>query len=378
MKFINCEYTQFVKNIQNKKIILFGASTGWDYHLSTIPELKKDVLDKVDFIVDNNIALQGNECETAGNKYEIKSPEILKQYNDIAILITVRFRYYEEICNQLISYNLGDNVTCYSLQLLYERQGSADNGCVLDYFKSHKTIQIPKKIHSFWFSGEEKPDIYKKCIESWHKFCPDYEIHEWNTNNYDINKNLYMKQAYKNRKWAFVSDYARLDVIYQYGGIYLDMDVELLNSIDKLLSASGFFCRQKDGTVDLGTGFGFAPKYALIKKLLNVYENLEFVKANKELDILPQPSRLAPVFKNIGIERSHDSQIVNDIIVLSDEYIKCGDDDLDSASFSADVLGIHWHNGGWLKGDEKNNRLIDVQVKKQFVDALFEKSNQNK
>ena len=94
---------------------------------------------------------------------------------------------------------------------------------------------IPKKIHYCWFGKNPLPADVKKCIESWKKYCPDYEIIEWNESNFDITQNPFMKAAYENKAWAFVSDYARLKVVYDNGGIYLDTDVELLKSLDSLL-----------------------------------------------------------------------------------------------------------------------------------------------
>ena len=91
---------------------------------------------------------------------------------------------------------------------------------------------IPKVIHYCWFGGNEMSALEKKCIESWKTQCPDYEIIRWDETNYDVTKNLYMQQAYAAKKWAFVSDYARLDILYQHGGFYLDTDVELLQSLD--------------------------------------------------------------------------------------------------------------------------------------------------
>ena len=93
---------------------------------------------------------------------------------------------------------------------------------------------IPKKFHYFWFGNGEKPDSVLKCIESWKKYCPDFEIIEWNENNYDIHKHPFMEKAYQEKKWAFVSDYARLDVLYEHGGIYLDTDVEILKDFSPL------------------------------------------------------------------------------------------------------------------------------------------------
>ena len=94
---------------------------------------------------------------------------------------------------------------------------------------------IPKVIHYCWFGGNSLPEEAKRCIESWKKYCPDYKIIEWNENNYDVNSNEYMKAAYKEKKWAFVSDYARIDVVYKYGGIYMDTDVELVKELDSFL-----------------------------------------------------------------------------------------------------------------------------------------------
>lgn len=373
MQFIDCAYESFIKRIQDKKIILFGASTGWDYYLSVIPNLGKDVLDKALYVVDNNELLVGQKCEIAGRVFVIKKPDAICTNKDIAILITVRFRYYEAICEQLLSYNLPNLIECFSLQLLLGAKECVNNSCVDNYFARHTIKQIPNKIHSFWFSGEEKPDSYKKCIESWHRYCPDFEIYEWNTKNYDVEQNLYMKQAYEKRKWAFVSDYARLDVISKYGGIYLDMDVELLASLEKLLCTSAFFCKQNDGTVDLGSGFGAPPNFWLITELLKEYDNLRFISHDNKLDLLPQPARLGYIFRKYGLKMGHDSENMNDILVLSNDYITCISGDPAQWKFKGTELGIHWHNGGWLQASEREKAAIDVKMKNEIEKKYFEK-----
>ena len=100
---------------------------------------------------------------------------------------------------------------------------------------------IPKIIHYCWFGGNPKPQILLNCIESWKKFCPDYEIIEWNESNFDVNFCAYSTRAYEAKKWAFVSDIARIKIIYDYGGIYLDTDVLLKNSLDNLLLYDAWF-----------------------------------------------------------------------------------------------------------------------------------------
>ena len=99
---------------------------------------------------------------------------------------------------------------------------------------------IPKTIHYIWFGGNPLPEDAKRCIDTWKKYCPDYEIKEWNESNFDVAQNDYIKEAYEAKKWAFVSDYARLKVLVEYGGIYMDTDVEVLKPLDRFLSERAF------------------------------------------------------------------------------------------------------------------------------------------
>ena len=127
---------------------------------------------------------------------------------------------------------------------------------------------IPKIIHYCWFGGNEIPENDKKCIESWKKYCPDYKIIRWDESNYDYKKNSYMREAYEAKKWGFVPDYARLDIIYNYGGIYLDTDVELLKSLDEILDCEGFFGFESENLVNLGLGFGAVKGNEIIRDMM--------------------------------------------------------------------------------------------------------------
>ena len=133
---------------------------------------------------------------------------------------------------------------------------------------------IPKKIPYIWFGGNPLPKQYQDWIKTWKKFCPDYEIIEWNESNYDVTKNKYMSQAYQAKKWGFVPDYARLDVIYKYGGIYLDTDVELIANLDDLLHQEAFACFESNENVAFGLGVGAAKGNHLIKELRDWYDNI--------------------------------------------------------------------------------------------------------
>ena len=143
-------------------------------------------------------------------------------------------------------------------------------------------LLIPLKIHYFWFGGQEKPAKVKKYIDSWKKACPDFEIIEWNENNYDIHKHPFMEKAYKDKMWAFVSDYARLDVLEQYGGIYLDTDVEVLKDLKNFCSNQAFIGFERPDLIGDGQGFGGVPHFPIFKEMLQCYEAMdEYIESPK-------------------------------------------------------------------------------------------------
>lgn len=370
MIFIDSTYHDFVKKTAEKKVIIFGASSLWHYYLKIFPDFGAEVGKRTLFVVDNDLAKQGTCSEIAGRLIEIKKTDELLKQDNFVILIAVSMAYQVEICDQLISMELAEETECYSLPLMIYGKNKADNSCVEPYFSLHGDKQIPAKIHSFWFSREKKPDIYKKCIESWHKYCPDFEIIEWNSDTYDISKNRYMKQAYESRKWAFVSDYARLDVILEHGGIYLDMDVELTAPIDRLRNATAFFCRQEDGFVELGSGFGAMSGNRLIKEMLDVYRGAEFVDSRGVMDITPQPERLSRVLERNNIRICHDSQVINDMIFLSNEYIVC-DFRPETMGRLESKLGIHWHNAGWHNEKDKYVIKKSIEARPALLERYF-------
>lgn len=137
---------------------------------------------------------------------------------------------------------------------------------------------IPKVIHYCWFGHNDFPQLAKKCIASWRIFFPDYEIKEWNEDNFDVNSIPYTAQAYKHKKYAFVSDYARFKILYEYGGIYFDTDVEVIKSLDDILAKGAFFGLENENFFACNPGLGFAcePKSHVLKEMLDLYANMQF------------------------------------------------------------------------------------------------------
>ena len=145
---------------------------------------------------------------------------------------------------------------------------------------------INKQIHYVWMGRGEKSDLIEMCISSWKKYLPDYDVIEWNEDNFDISSNRYVWEAYKHKKWAFVSDYVRLYALYEHGGIYLDTDMEVLKPIDIFLSHGAFSGFESARYIFTGI-MGAVKNHPWIKELLHYYEDRSFVSENGGLDLEP-------------------------------------------------------------------------------------------
>ena len=145
---------------------------------------------------------------------------------------------------------------------------------------------IPKTIHYCWFGHNPLSPLAQKCIASWRKFFPDYEIKEWNEDNFDVHSIPYTAQAYKHKKYAFVSDYARFKILYEHGGIYFDTDVEVIKPMNDIITKGVFFGREHESyfACNSGLGFGCEPKHHLLKEMLDLYANIQFEAASGELN----------------------------------------------------------------------------------------------
>ena len=179
---------------------------------------------------------------------------------------------------------------------------------------------IPKKIHYCWFGKGKKSNLINSCIESWEKYCPDWEIIEWNESNFDIHQLPYMEEAYEQKKWAFVSDMARLMILYEHGGIYLDTDVELLKPINEnILKYDSIFPFEIE--VRINTGMGFASKQynPIIKALIDDYKDRHFIRKNGSLNLEACPYYNTTVLERLLPELKLDNthQIIQDNVFIT-------------------------------------------------------------
>lgn len=196
---------------------------------------------------------------------------------------------------------------------------------------------IPKIIHYCWLGGNEKPQLLLDCIESWKKYCPDYEIIEWNESNFDVNFCQYSKEAYEAKKWGFVPDVIRTKVIYDHGGIYLDTDVMLNNSLDDLLGYDAFFAQDDIRWIPLGLGFGAEKGNELIKQLLDA-------RLNRPFDTTVCNYIDTPVIrKYLNMPQSRTSQCINNVLIIGvEDYEK---------------YAKHMYVGSWK--DEETRKLTE-------------------
>lgn len=219
---------------------------------------------------------------------------------------------------------------------------------------------IPKKIHYCWIGGNPLPKSAKKCIASWKKYCPDYEIIEWNETNYDFTKNQYMKEALEAKKWGFVPDFARLDIIYQHGGIYLDTDVEIIKSFDSLLQNKGFAGFESEENVALGLGFGAEPGNEVIKELMDSYENLRFKNDDGSLNMIVSPKLNTDALVVLGLKQNNTRQELMDCFSIYPIEYFCPKSFVDGIiRITENTYSIHHFDASWLSKEaleETHNR----------------------
>lgn len=212
---------------------------------------------------------------------------------------------------------------------------------------------IPKKIHYCWFGGAEKGKLAKKCIKSWKKKCPGYEIIEWNESNYDISKVPFMKEAYDAKKWGFVPDYARLDIIYNHGGIYLDTDVETVKSFDSLLDFTGFAGYETVEYVALGLGFGAEKNSPIIKEMMKTYEERHFLLDNGEYDMTPSPSLDTSSLKSQGFAIDGKYSVNDGFVLLPTDYLCPINFFTDNVLRKTDnTISIHHYAASWFSKED--------------------------
>ena len=213
---------------------------------------------------------------------------------------------------------------------------------------------IPKIIHYCWFGRGPMPELALKCIESWHRYMPDYAYKLWNEDNFDVNSNQYVKEAYEARKFAFVTDYVRLYALYSEGGIYMDTDVEVLKRYDDLLGLPGFIGYEGTKYHPIGTGTMASEPYGnWVKKQLQAYDGIHFMQADGSYDLTTNPTRITTLMKNGGFLPDGKRQVFDGMHVFPVEYF-CPRQTTGEVLMTENTYCDHHFMGSWNEGKQKN------------------------
>ena len=237
---------------------------------------------------------------------------------------------------------------------------------------------IPKIIHYCWFGGNPLPESAKKCIASWRKYLPDYEIKEWNESNFDVNIIPYTAEAYKAKKYAFVSDYARFWILYKYGGLYFDTDVEVIKNMDDIIAKGPFMgceCEAQAGAtpaqlgVAPGLGLGVNPGLGLYGEILDSYKISSFIAENGDFNFKTIVERTTEILCKYGLKNTSEIQTVAGVNIYPKEYFCPKDYVSGKLDVTPQSYCIHWYGASWvpknrkIKNCLKRYRLINVILK---------------
>ena len=226
----------------------------------------------------------------------------------------------------------------------------------------HDKSMIPKLIHYFWFGFSPKPEIVVKCIESWKKFLPDFKIIEWNESNYDINKCMYMAEAYKSKKWAFVTDYARFDILYKYGGIYFDTDVEIIRTFPgEYFEKTAFTGVESNNYISPGLVLASEKGNEFLRQVLDIYNKEHFIVNGKE-NLKTVNIFTTELLQEKGFVLDGTYQEIDGVCIYPSEYF-CGFNlDIHEPEITDKTICIHHYAATWKKNTIK--KKIQKIIKK--------------
>lgn len=227
---------------------------------------------------------------------------------------------------------------------------------------------IPKVIHYCWFGCNPMPESAQKCVESWRKFFPDYEIKEWNEDNFDVNIIPYTEEAYHCKKYAFVSDYARFWILYKYGGLYFDTDVEVVAPMDDIIAKGGFMGIETpamQGTrmpnVNPGLGLGVTAGLGLYDDILKRYANLHFLNEDGTMNTTTVVEHTTKVLIEKGLQPTNEIQEVAGVWIYPMDYFNPYNDLTGKLEKTPNTRSIHWYSKTWMsKGVIRKSKITRI------------------
>ena len=237
--------------------------------------------------------------------------------------------------------------------------------------------RIPKVIHYCWFGRGRKAKLVKKCIKSWKKYLPDYKIIEWNEDNFDINSNEYVKEAYEAKKYAFVSDYVRFYVLYNYGGLYMDTDVEVIKNLDVFLTDDGFMGFEDELNVAPGLIVGAKKNNKIIKEILDNYRDRKFILEDGNYNLITVVKYTTNILSKYGLVGNNKLQRVSGITIYPKTYFCPLTFNSKKSDFSNNTYTIHHFAASWHSKEDRKKlkRASRYRERKEFLCKFMSERN---
>lgn len=216
---------------------------------------------------------------------------------------------------------------------------------------------IPKVIHYCWFGKKPLPEDAKKCIISWQKYCPDYEIKEWNESNFDLNSCDYVMEAYQAKKWAFVTDYVRLYAMVTEGGIYMDTDVEVIGNLDPYLQHEAFSGFEDESHIPTGI-MACEKNFRLFRELLEDYKDRHFALENGRYDLTTNVETITNFCKKYGFVGNDTLQNINGLVLYPHDVFCPKSHATGKINLTDRTITIHHFSGSWVTKEAKISAMI--------------------
>ena len=364
-------FPEFAEHVKRTKtpVIVYGAGvigqTAAPYWLHAC-QLDRDVL----CYVDADPRKQGQYVELSDRRVPVRSLDTLAEIGGEAVLL-ITVSAFDQVVRALEEIEALQNTAAYFLPVMLLDMAHTSKAAAV--VRAGQEQLIPKKIHYCWFSGKPVPEPLRRCMETWRRFCPDYEIIRWDESNYDVEKTLYMKQAYAHQQWSFVSDAARLDILYQHGGIYLDTDVEMVQNFDELLYQPGFCSMEKWGFVNTGSGIGACPQHPLIKAVWDYRKDIPFVFEDGTLNLTTCGYYETRPLLAHGLKPNGETQVIGGgkLTVYASEFFHPFDYMSGETRITKNTFSIHHFSGTWLGPEAAGERAKTRRRFREFRNRLI-------
>jgi hypothetical protein len=352
----NCDVKQFLAETRDKKIVCFGAGL-WAGELSLyFPHF--EIEKRYAYIVDNNSELWGTHRDIGDRKVPVCSPQKLYDEADDGTVVLITIANCHDVYVDLQNIDALRNVNCYCAIYLWgeetDRISLTAPGPVAGW-RMCAEPQIPKVIHYCWIGGNPIPDCLQKYVDGWKRLCPDYDIKLWNEQNYDFASHPYMKAAYETGHYGFAPDYARFDIVYKFGGMYLDTDAELLKKPDELLYNRAFFGFQDSRYVAPGLGFGASCGHSLIRILRDAYDRVP-THIDGSFNKRISPHIQTDTLLECGLKPNGQFQTIGDAAVYPARFLSGKNGTTYRDIITDETIAVHHYAWTWGSEDERRKR----------------------